>query len=68
MTLVVGCQPTGVKWTDAVNNDKVIINGETTLKAYTFNPPIINNTYCKIGFYSVVNVINRNLTHPTEGI
>ena len=44
------------------------MNSKTTSKAYTFNPPTINNAYCKIGAYSVVNVINSNITHPTNGI
>ena len=68
MTLVVGCQPTGTLWADAINNDKVIMNGLTTSNAYTFNPPTINNTFCTIDSYSVINVINNNLTHPTKGI
>ena len=59
MTLVVGCQATRVKWTEATNNDLVIKGGSSTSKVYTFNPPTINNTYCIIGSYSVVNVDNK---------
>ena len=55
-------------WTDGVNDNKVITNSNTTSKVYKFDPPTINNTYCKIGSYSVVNVKNSNLTHPTKGI
>ena len=59
MTLVVGCTSTGTKWTEATNNEKVITGGSSTSKVYRFNPPTINNTYCTIGSYSVVNVLNN---------
>ena len=68
MTLVVGCQPTGTTWTDGINDNKVIMNSNTTSKVYIFDPPTTNNTYCKIGSYSVMNVTNSNLIHPTNGI
>ena len=68
MTLVVGCQSTGTKWTEAANNDKVIAGGSSTSKVYRFNPPTINNTYCTIGSYSVVNVVNSQMTPSTHGI
>ena len=59
MTLVVGCQSTGTKWTDAANNEKVITGGSSTSKVYKFNPPTTNNTSCTIGSYSVVNVVKN---------
>jgi len=59
MTLVVGCQTTGTKWTEAPNNDLVIKGGSSTSKVYTFNPPTTNNTFCTIGSYSVINVDNK---------
>ena len=59
MTLVVGCQETGTTWTDDVNNDKTISAGSSTTKAFTFKPPKINNIYCTIGSYSVINVVNK---------
>ncbi len=59
MTLVVGCQPTGTKWTEAANNDKVITGGSSTSKVYSFNPPTINNNYCTIGSHSIVSVVNN---------
>jgi hypothetical protein len=62
MTLVVGCQKTGTKWTEATNNDRVIKGASSTSKVYTFNPPTINNTFCTIGSYSVVNVVNYQMT------
>ena len=55
-------------WIDSVNDNKVIMNAISTSKAYRFNSPILNNKFLKIGSYSVVNVKNSNLTHPTIGI
>ena len=58
----------GTTWADEFNDNKVITNSLSTSKAYRFNPPTINNSYCMIGSYSVVNVKNSNLIHPTKGI
>ena len=55
-------------WNDAINSDKTITNGLSTKKAYSFNPPTIKNSYCVIGSYSVVNVVNTKLKPSTEGI
>jgi hypothetical protein len=59
MTLVVGCQATGIKWTEAPNNDLVVKGGSSKSKVYTFNPPKVNNTNCVVGYFSVFNIENN---------
>jgi len=59
MTLVVGCQITGIKWTEVPNKDVVVQGGSSILKAYSYNPPLINNIYCTIGTFSVINIKNN---------